>query len=449
MSEPIITSQSGASSSNQSRLFRLLQRQVLKRRLNHKVQVKRREQAERQRIKEGREHHVHVFYQVDDPYSHLLMQALKGMQDNTSIRFSGYLTQGVSGNNNPEPELLTQLARTDAAFIAPGYGLHFDVGDYVPSDHAIKNASVQASKLLSAKALPIEALIALGNALWSGVLEDTTSDAQAWLAAEAAIDRGSKYQQALGHYGGAMLHYEGEWYWGVDRLYHLEQRLQALGVHDKVLFPRPSTAPQKTLSEGFQLECYPSLRSPYSAICFDAVCQLADAAGLELILKPVLPMVMRGVTLTRAKGAYIMSDCAREARTLGKTNFGNFYDPIGDGVIRGFSIYPLAIEKGLEREYLKSFMDGAFCEGINSLSNRGLKKICERAGLQWKEAKTYLDKPGWGDALEQNRQDMYSWGSWGVPSFRLISPEGQVIAQAWGQDRLWRFAQIIDRIENA
>lgn len=449
MSEPNITRQSGASSSTQSRLFRLLQRQVLKSRLSDKHLAKKRERAEQLRRRERRDHHVHVFYQVDDPYSHLLMQALKLVQANTSARFTAHLTRGVSGNNNPEPELLIALSRTDAAFIAPGYGLQFKAGDYVPSDTALKAASVRASALVKNGACPIDELIDLGDSLWSGELENATYDGDALAAAEAAITDGSTYQQELGHYAGAMLYYEGEWYWGVDRLYHLEQRLQALGVYGDILFPRASTLPQQTLSHGYQLECYPSLRSPYSAICFDAVCALADRAGVELVLKPVLPMVMRGVTLTRTKGAYIMSDCAREAKALSKVGFGNFYDPIGEGVIRGFSIYPLAIQQGLQREYLKSFMDGAFCEGINSLSNRGLKKICERAGLHWKEAETYLDKPGWGDALEQNRQDMYSWGSWGVPSFRLISPEGQVIAQAWGQDRLWRFAQIIDHIENA
>lgn len=447
MSQPTITRQTGASSSTQSRLFRFLQRQVLKSRLSDKQITQKRERAEQLRQKEGRDHHIQVFYQVDDPYSHLLMQALKLVQANTSAKFSGHLTQGVSGNNNPEPELLIALARTDAAFVAPGYGLYFDYGTYVPSDDAIKVASIQASQLLTNGALPIDELITLGNCLWSGELESADYKADAFSVAEAAIAEGSKYQQELGHYAGAMLHYEGEWYWGVDRLYHLEQRLQGLEVCSNILFPRQATLPTRTLSQGYQLECYPSLRSPYSAICFDAVCELADRAGAELKLKPVLPMVMRGVTLTRTKGAYIMSDCAREAKALNKLGFGNFYDPIGEGVIRGFSIYPLAIEKGVERAYLKSFMDGAFCEGINSLSNRGLKTICERAGLPWKEAKTYLNKPGWGETLEQNRQDMYSWGSWGVPSFRLIAPNGEVLAQAWGQDRLWRFAQLIDQIE--
>ncbi len=34
----------------------------------------------------------------------------------------------------------------------------------------------------------------------------------------------------LKHYSGAMFYYGQEWYWGVDRLHYLEQRLSELGV---------------------------------------------------------------------------------------------------------------------------------------------------------------------------------------------------------------------------
>ena len=32
----------------------------------------------------------------------------------------------------------------------------------------------------------------------------------------------------MGHYNSAMLHYGGEWYWGIDRLHYLERRLADL-----------------------------------------------------------------------------------------------------------------------------------------------------------------------------------------------------------------------------
>lgn len=47
------------------------------------------------------------------------------------------------------------------------------------------------------------------------------------LETRAQADR---LRQSLGHYLSAMLYYGGEWYWGIDRLHHLETRLQALGL---------------------------------------------------------------------------------------------------------------------------------------------------------------------------------------------------------------------------
>ena len=41
-------------------------------------------------------------------------------------------------------------------------------------------------------------------------------------ATESALEVGTQRRTALKHYSGGMFHYEGEWYWGVDRLHYLE-----------------------------------------------------------------------------------------------------------------------------------------------------------------------------------------------------------------------------------
>ena len=58
---------------------------------------------------------------------------------------------------------------------------------------------------------------------------------------------------------------------------------------------------------------------------------MAEETGVELVVRPVLPMVMRGVPVTRQKGLYIFTDTAREALDAGVT-FGQFYDPVGEPV---------------------------------------------------------------------------------------------------------------------
>ena len=441
MTEPTVTRQTGASSSTQSRLQRYLQMLFMRRALSERTLLKQRAKIERERIKNGLPHCLDIFIQIDDPYSYLLLQALNQVQDKLNCEFRLHLTHGVDGNNNPEPTLLKNLALTDAHWVAPGYGLIFPESE-APTPAATAAATVAAARCLESTQVKVADLLAVIQALWSGDSFSLPSEQEQQQAAQQ-VEAGTARQKKMGHYAGAMIHYGGEWYWGVDRLYHLEHRLCSLGIYAHPLFDRPAVIPPSEPAEGYQLEFYLSLRSPYSAICFDAVCDWADSAGVTLVLKPVLPMVMRGVTLSRAKGLYIMKDCAREARTLNKQGYGNFYDPIGEGVIRGFSIYPLATAMGKERAYLKSFMDGAFCEGVNSLSDRGLRNIVERSGLPWQAAQEALQTPNWGAPLEQNRKDMYAWGSWGVPSFRLIAPDERVVAQAWGQDRLWRLSQVL------
>jgi 2-hydroxychromene-2-carboxylate isomerase len=193
------------------------------------------------------------------------------------------------------------------------------------------------------------------------------------------------------------------------------------------------------------LEIYPSLRSPYSAMIFDRTVQLAEDTGVKLVVRPVLPMVMRGVPATRQKGFYIFSDAMREAAALA-VPFGKMYDPIGEPVRRCYSLYPWAVEQGKGNALLSAFLKAAFAEGHNTNNHRGLQKVVEAAGLDWQQAREHLGSDDWQQLLENNRQAMYDFGSWGVPSFRLLDQEGHQVLALWGQDRLWLFAREIQRL---
>ena len=161
---------------------------------------------------------------------------------------------------------------------------------------------------------------------------------------------GTARRGELKHYSGAMFYYGGQWYWGVDRLYHLERRWRELGLGkgDDLMFPRPDIDAGSYQANGsLTLEVYASLRSPYTAVIFDKAVELAERSGVRLELRPVLPMVMRGVPATREKGMYIFADAAREARALG-LDFGNMYDPIGEPVRRCYSLFSWAETQGRE-----------------------------------------------------------------------------------------------------
>ncbi len=245
-----------------------------------------------------------------------------------------------------------------------------------------------------------------------------------------------------------MFWYAGEWYWGVDRLHHLECRLAALGAgrSGSACFPRPLLDPGPIRDDGrLKLEIFPSLRSPYTAMIFERSLALAREANVAVVLRPVMPMVMRGVPAPAAKGMYIFLDTKREADALG-VPFGNMYDPIGRAVVRGFSLWPFAREEGREAEYIAAFLRAAFIEGRPTGTDAGLRHVVEAAGLSWEAARPHLDSPECREELERNRVLLYEeLGLWGVPSYRLRGPAGESDLCVWGQDRLWLVAAEIRR----
>jgi 2-hydroxychromene-2-carboxylate isomerase len=70
----------------------------------------------------------------------------------------------------------------------------------------------------------------------------------------------------------------------------------------------------------------------------------------------------------------------------------------------------------------------------------------EAAGLSWEDAQSVIDNRDWEPRIEENRKAMYGFGSWGVPTFRLLDARGNTVVWAWGQDRLWLIAREIQRV---
>ena len=412
-----------------------------------------RERAERSRIKAGRRHVVDYFHQIEDGYSYLAAQVLQRFMERYDVELRCHLVRGPEGKNAPDAALLLKLSRYDASMIASEYGLDFPIDGGSPSSENIRLAQAIAASL-SDTDLP-ESLPKIGAALWrndAGALEALAESLgkATEFKVEASLDAGTELRAKLKHYSGAMFYYEGEWYWGIDRLHYLEERLVSLGASraptEQFVAPCPNVSVEGVSDAStLTLEFFPSLRSPYTSIVFDETVALAERIGINFVMRPVLPMVMRGVPATREKGMYIFSDTAREARRRG-VPYGNFHDPIGNPVRRCYSIYPWAVSQGRGTELLSSFLKHAFSMGVNTNNNRGLKRVVQAAGLDWREAQAHLGETEWESMLEDNRLSMYEGGLWGVPSYRLIDAEGSVQLEIWGQDRLWLVAREIRRL---
>lgn len=415
----------------------------------HRLLAKR-QKAEGKRLKTNAAHRVEYFHQLEDGYSQLAAQVLERLSKRYKVELACHLVHGPSGANLPEPELLLELASYDSNLIAEHYGLGFPKYEKLPERASVENAA----RILAALDTETFAAYAsaIGEAMWDndttrlGTLAEKLGSVSR-AEAEAAIEAGTARRKELKHYSGAMFYYAGEWYWGVDRLYHLEERLQQLGLDRKpgeaMIAARPEIPSFPIRDTGtLTLEVYPSLRSPYTAIAFDRTLRLAEAAGVNLITRPVLPMVMRGVPATNEKGVYIFLDTAREARAAG-VPYGKFYDPIGNPVRRAYALYPWAVSQKRGNEFLSAFLSAAFSRGINTNSTAGLRKVVEAAGLPWSEAQTHRTDTEWKSLVEANRQAMYAEGLWGVPSFRLLDQRGETLLATWGQDRLWVVGRVI------
>lgn len=334
---------------------------------------------------------IHFFHQADDPYSVLAIQAIPLLEQRYDVEVKVHPVSAPDMAAAPEPDMLVAYSRRDAELLARQTGFSLD-----------KSAV-------------------------SGI--EPESD-------PAALAAGDALRAKLGHYLGATFCFEGEWYWGLDRLSFLEERLLPFrrpGAPQDFIAPRREVtlAPVKPAQRPPLFEAFISFRSPYTYLAIERVTQLAAHYGADLRLRFVLPMVMRGLPVPFAKKIYIVRDCKREAERLG-LRFGRVADPVGVGAERGLSVLHHAIREARGPEFATSFLQGVFADGMNAASNRGLMRMARRAGLSRAQVRAALRDASWRDVAEKNRTDMFAGGVWGVPAFRV---EGGDIL--WGQDRLW------------
>ena len=428
--------------------LRSLMRHQIDRIIDPVIRKKRRMRAEAQRRRKGRPHIVEYFHQLDDPYSYLAAQTLQKLAARYDIVIEPHLIAATGGKDQPELEKLSTWARRDAELIAPYYGLNFPKNAPSIPDASLQEQAARYLADLKGEKL-LGALPKVSAALWAGDSLVLPDPLMLLKTATKVQEDGSTRLRKMKHYSGAMFYYAGEWYWGVDRLFYLEQRLRDLGAHrsdeEAYIVPRPKTDVTGVDARSMTLDFYPSLNSPYTSIIYDKVIELKDACGIQFRHKPVLPMIMRGVPATRAKGAYIMFDTKREAEYLG-VPFGPVITPIGEPVRRVYSLLPWAMRKGKGEVLLSTLLQCAFSGETALHTEKGFRKGVEGAGLDWNHARKIVGGSEWKPMVERFQEEMdEDMGLWGVPSFRLSGPDDEPALAVWGQDRLWLIAAEIRR----
>lgn len=377
----------------------------------------------------GAGHVVHYFHDSADPYGALTAQILPAFQAKYGVKLCPHLISGPPSEAVPEPDAYQKNAMVDATRLALKHGLNAPV---MPSIERIQKANRLFAAAIGAPDWT-ERLSEVSAALWTGHAPPDEPGADPTHAMAA----GDRALASKGHYLGGTFFYGGEWYWGIDRLYYLEQRLQQAGLGgDPLIVPVSDPTDQPLAGEAQELEFFFSFRSPYSYLAFDRVVNLGKRHNARLILKPVLPMLMRGLPVPKAKSRYILRDCTREARRLG-IPFGRICDPLGAGVERGYALFDYAEDQGKFAPYCAAFMRSVWSQGVDAATDRGMERIVTSAGLEWSVARPLLNTQEWRGRVEANQHRLQEVGLWGVPSFCV---DGQSL---WGQDRFWAVEDLL------
>jgi len=407
--------------------------------------------VEKRRQLSGRAHVVSVFLQLDDPYSYILSIYLPSLASHYDIDLRLYLSQAKGDDYQPAPDMLAEYAVLDCSRLASELGIPFlDKGHLPPTEYRVGLSNAVAA-LVDTEAFDAELYQAL-SVYWRG---DAAAAAQMSgspdrnNASTAVVAKSQKLLGKLGHYSSAMLHYAGEWFWGVDRLHYLTERLDELGV-TRSETPEPRLAsinqamkvtlpirPPSAARELPPIEYFHSFRSPYSYIALKQTFEIADAFGIQLKLRPVLPMVMRGMKVPRCKLMYIIKDTFREARRKGIA-FGKIADPVGPGAERCLAVYHYAETEHRARDFVQNAGVSIWAEASDVATDKGMRKVTGRSGLFWPEVEAAMKTDEWRADIEANRESMMDSGSWGVPTVRM----GDFVV--WGQDRDWLLVRHIE-----
>lgn len=409
--------------------------------------------TEKRRRLSGQKHIVSVFLQLDDPYSYILSHYLPRLAASYNIELRLYLSQALGDEYQPAPEMLAEYAVVDCVRLALELGIPFlDKGKLPPTEHRVgltnAVASVAGTDAFDEELRRALAIFWRGDSSAAANMSHTPGSKE---QADKVIADSQKLLLKYGHYNSAMLHYAGEWFWGVDRLHYLLDRLNELGVlKEDGLDPRLASIKQAmkislpikppTAARNLPpIEYFHSFRSPYSYLALQQTYAIADAFGIELKLRPVAPMVMRGMKVPKPKLLYIVRDAYREARRR-NLPFGKIADPVGPGAERCLAAYRYAESEHRARDFLLNAGVAIWSQAIDVATDDGMRKVTGRSGLFWPGVKAAMQSDDWREEMEGNRESMMSSGSWGVPTIRM----GDFIV--WGQDRDWLLVRHIEEL---
>ncbi len=415
---------------------------------NPGVNKLRQSMLELRRLMTLRKREATVFLQVDDPYSYLLSYYLAFLrpQYGAKVRFRYLLCQALSGRYSPQPALLAEFALRDCALLATELGVPFlDMGATPPVEHRRHLldflANEQGETDFEESATKALALYWRGDAdgmsRFLGRVRSDGSDTHVLIGKHQLLLR------RMGHYQCASIYYAGEWYWGIDRLHYLLARLDArklnrykdaapeLASLKQTMTCRLPVTPPAMAAKLPPLELFYALPDPYSHLALQQAASIADAFGLTLNLRVVMP----ADRLPKNQQRYRLKDAKREADRL-QLPFGKLADVSESERLLPAFFY--AKSQHRERAFLQHVGHALFAEGLDASSDEGLKTVADQSGLFWPDMRAALESADWQAELQSNEAALLSAGHWSAPVTRI----GSLVVR--GHDRDWLIAKRLE-----
>ncbi|MGE0867136.1 MAG: DsbA family protein [Kofleriaceae bacterium] len=381
---------------------------------------------------------LELYFDIADPWSYLAAQAVQRLVDAYPVELAIRVITPPASDVDPAPALRAAYAIRDAQQLAQYWNLEFTSAREADSG-MVRDVGTALIRERPADQ-QLAAVLELSAALWSNdrkqlqrLLGKWGSESHGSVA--PILNAAYADLRKAGHYQGAMIHYGGTWYWGVDRLAFLEAELaRDTGSEPRgVIAVRPEAerGPLTLSAKPLTCEMWFSFRSPYSYIALEQIEPILAPHRVPLVLRAIAPMVSRGMPLPTVKRFYIVRDAKREADRLG-IPFGELCDPLGAGVDNCLAVAHWIHQHAPDRAlaFARSAMQGIWAEARDPSEYVDLRFVVERAGLPWNELRQAIGDPAATKAAQDNAADLNAVGLWGVPSFRI----GELVA--WGQDRL-------------
>ncbi len=368
----------------------------------------------------------------------MLIQVLPELEQRFNIQFKLFLVYESVPGVTIDPKLMRSWAIKDANFIAQQYQLK------QITEQPTEESLFTGQQMWQLRPKTLENAWQLFQQTWGNEFDDY------YHASTPVINYQIKNLMRLvkqGHYLPASIFIAGQWFVGIDRLEHLEKRLSAFGLlkgKSDSIYQRNQLSfikqPIQNVSlkniEKNTLEAFVSLRSPYSYIGLLQAEKLSLHYNIPLKIKLLLPMVMRGLTITENKQRYVVFDASREAKKL-DIPFNGIADPLGQGIINVFQIFSYAEQQGKGLAFIKAAFRTIYVDGLDLAQDSVIRSLCQQHDLSYEKALTYNNEHDWQQWSDNNQSTIDSLGLWGAPCFRFKE------VSCWGQDRLVQIEQAI------